>query len=105
MTPRLTRADSSAVYLRLKTLLSEGKFISDALRALLAVEDVMELLKPVEQSNVDIPLNTVMDMARLESGKSFAPQIDHLAQELHRRIINSLGDIHITHYSSPYNLR
>ncbi len=28
----------------------------------------------------------------------FDPEMDHLAQELHRRIINSLGDIHITHY-------
>jgi hypothetical protein len=39
-----------------------------------------------------------MDMTRLETGETYSPEIDHLAQELHRRIINSLGDIHIPHY-------
>jgi hypothetical protein len=70
----------------------------DALRELLAVEDVMELLSPVESRHSNIQLNTVMDMARLEAKETYTPEIDHLAQELHRRIINSLGDIHITHY-------
>ena len=43
-------------------------------------------------------MNTVMDMARMETGGPLPPDVDHLAQELHRRIINSLGDIHITHF-------
>ncbi|HKJ37725.1 MAG TPA: DnaA N-terminal domain-containing protein [Anaerolineales bacterium] len=98
MTPRLTRADAIAVHARLKTLLEDGTSLLDALQQLLAVEDVMELLTPIESIPVGIPCNTVMDMARLEADEKFSPEIDHLAQELHRRIINCLGDIHITHY-------
>ncbi|HSG45149.1 MAG TPA: hypothetical protein VLA72_18540 [Anaerolineales bacterium] len=98
MTPRLTRADSSAVYSRLKVLLGEGKSLADALGELLAVDDVLELLVPIKSEIPTLPLNTVMDMARLEAGNSHTSEIDHLAQELHRRIVGSLGDIHITHY-------
>ncbi len=39
-----------------------------------------------------------MDMTRQETGESYTSEMDQLAQQLHRRIINSLGDIHITHY-------
>ena len=39
-----------------------------------------------------------MDMVRLETGEKVSPEIERLAQELHRRIINCLGDIHIPHY-------
>ena len=98
MTPRLTRADASAVYCRLKDLLDRGKSMSDALQELLAVEDIMELLTPLQPAQQSIQINTVMDMARLEAGDSLSPEMNHLAQELHRRIINCLGDIHITHY-------
>ncbi|MHB8776666.1 MAG: DnaA N-terminal domain-containing protein [Anaerolineales bacterium] len=98
MTPHLTRADATAVYSRLKTLLDQGTCMLDALRELLAVEDVMELLSPVESRHSNIQLNTVMEMARLEAKETYTPEINHLAQELQRRIINSLGDIHITHY-------
>ena len=98
MTPRLTRADAAAVYSRLKSLLDQGTSMLNALQELLAVENVMELLTPIESAKTNIHFNTVMDMARLESGESLHPDADHLAQELHRRIINALGDIHITHY-------
>jgi len=98
MTPRLTRADASAVYVRLKTLLNQGCSVPDALRELLAVEDVLELLTPIEAVPSAIHCNTIMDMARLETGENISPEIDRLAQELHRRIINCLGDIHIPHY-------
>lgn len=98
MTPRLTRADSQAVYTRLKMLLDEGADLAGALQELLSVEDVTELLVPVGSGQWNQQLNTVMDMARLEAGDSYSPEIDKLAQQLHRRIINSLGDIHITHY-------
>jgi len=98
MTPRLTRADALAVYAHLKNLLDQDKSLSDALQELLAVEEVMELLTPLESDPTLSPCNTVMDMARLESGEDFSPAIDRLAQELHRRIINYQGDIHITHY-------
>lgn len=98
MTPRLTRADAAAVYLRLKELLNSGASLSDALQELLDAEDVMKLLSSVESKQSNIQFNTVMDMARLEAGETYSPEMDHLAQELHRRIINCLGDIHIPHY-------
>ncbi len=98
MTPRLTRADATTVYSRIRALLDQGISILNALQKLLDTEDVMELLIPSESANPNIPFDTVMDMARFETGGVLDPQVDHLAQELHRRIINSLGDIHITHY-------
>ena len=102
MTPRLTHADSAAVYARLKGLLVGGKSLQNALQELLAVENVMELLQTATDQETLCP-NTVMDMARLEtdekiSGENFSPEIERLAQELQRKIINSLGDIHLTHY-------
>jgi hypothetical protein len=98
MTPRLTRADATTIYSRIRALLDRGISILNALQKLLDTEDVMELLIPSESANPNIPFDTVMDMARFETGGVLDPQVDHLAQELHRRIINSLGDIHITHY-------
>jgi hypothetical protein len=107
MTPRLTRADAIAVHLRLKALIEKHNSVSNALQELLAVEDVMDLLTPLDMKLPHPPtpalapgasVNTVMDMARLETGEKFSPEIEHLAQELHRRIINCLGDIHIPHY-------
>ncbi|WKZ45912.1 MAG: DnaA N-terminal domain-containing protein [Anaerolineales bacterium] len=98
MTPRLTRADAAALYARLKELLNSGARLPDALQELLDAEDVMELLSPVELKQSNIQFNTVMDMARFEDGETCSSEIDRLAQELHRRIVNSLGDIHIPHY-------
>ena len=98
MTPRLTRADATAVHLRLKALIEKHNSITSALQEMLAVEDVMELLEPMDVKLPHAPVNTVMDMARLETGENFSPEIERLAQELHRRIINCLGDIHIPHY-------
>jgi hypothetical protein len=97
MTPRLTRTDAAAVYERLKNLVYGGASVQTAMQALLAVENVMELFR-TNTDGEELSLHTVMDMARLEAGESFTPEVDHLAQELHRRIINSLGDIHLTHY-------
>jgi hypothetical protein len=98
MTPRLTRADATAVHLRLKALIEKHNSVSNALQELLAAEDVMELLAPLDMKLPHAPMNTVMDMARLETVEKFSPEIERLAQELHRRIINCLGDIHIPHY-------
>ena len=39
-----------------------------------------------------------MDIARKLAGDALPSETDKLAQELHRRIVNSLGDIHLTHY-------
>ena len=105
MTPRLTRADASVIYSRLKSLLDTGTSLSTALQELLAVVDVMELITPVESNRTEVAMNSVMDMARLETGEVLQPDIDHLAQELHRRIINALGDIHITHYFITETIR
>jgi len=98
MTPRLTRADATAVHLRLKALIEKHNSITSALQEMLAVEDVMELLEPMDVKLPHAPMNTVMDMVKPETGEKFSPEIERLAQELHRRIINCLGDIHIPHY-------
>lgn len=105
MTPRLTRTDSRAVYSQLKVFLDKGASMSVALQELVGVENVMDLLSPVEAKHSNTLLNTVMDMARLESGESYTPDVDRLAQELHRRIVGSLGDIHITHYFITETIR
>lgn len=97
MTPRLTRADSAAVYARLKNLRRNGASLQEALQKLLAVEKAMDLLRPLANVETLCP-DTVMDMARLETDKTFSSEIERLAQELQRKIINCLGDIHLTHY-------
>jgi len=98
MTPRLTRSDAVAVYYRLKAVLEKGTPMLDALQELLKTGNALELLTPIEPAKTNIAVNTVMDMARLETNEPYTEEIDHLAQELHRKIINALGDIHITHY-------
>ena len=82
MTPRLTHADASAVYSRLKTLLDQDISLPEALQELLGVEEVRELLTPDEFVKINAHFNTVMDMARLEAGEEYTPNVDHLAQEL-----------------------
>jgi len=98
MTPRLTHADAATVYSRLKELLNSGTTLPNALQKLLDVENVVELLSPTEPKQPSVQFHTVMDMARFESGETYSSEVDRLAQELHRRIVNSLGDIHIPHY-------
>ncbi|MBX3039043.1 MAG: hypothetical protein KF758_19180 [Anaerolineales bacterium] len=98
MTPRLTRSDASILYTRLKTLLDQGETLPVALKHLIANPDVMELLEPMEVIDPDKQFHTVMDMVIAESGEGYSSEVDHLAQELQRKIINSLGNIHIPHY-------
>jgi hypothetical protein len=98
MTPRLTRADAAAIHARMKALVEKHNSITSALQEMLAVGDVMELLDPVDVKLSHPPLNTVMDMARLETGETFSPENERLAQQLHRKIISMLGDIHIPHF-------
>jgi len=105
MTPRLTRVDAAALYARLKELLNSGATLPDALQELLDAEDVMELLSPVELKQSNIQFNTVMDMARFEAGEICSSEVDRLARELHRRIVKSLGDIHIPHYFITETIR
>ncbi len=98
MTPRLTRADALAIHARIRSMTERNLELHKALQELLAVEDVLELLSPIENVRISVPLNTVMDIARLEAGAAHTVETDQLAQSLHRRIINALGDIHIAHF-------
>ncbi|MBK7318913.1 DnaA N-terminal domain-containing protein [Candidatus Villigracilis affinis] len=98
MTPRLTRMDALAIHARIRSMTERNLDLHKALQELLSVEDVMELLTPMEDMRSSVPLNTVMDIVRLEAGAAHTLETDQLAQALHRRIINALGDIHITHF-------
>jgi len=98
MTPRLTHADALAIHARIKSMMEGNLEIHKALQELLAIEDVMELLTPNEPAPVSTPLHTVMDIVRLEAGKAHTPEMEKLAQQLHRRVISVLGDIHIPHF-------
>lgn len=103
MTPRLTRTDAATIHVRLRALLAQGASMSNALQDLLNAEPVQQLLRPIPESPATAQLDTVMDIVRLEtdekfSGEKFSSEIERLAQELHRRILNCLGDIHLTHY-------
>jgi hypothetical protein len=105
MTPRLTRADATSIYSRLKSLLDHGASISNALKELLDAGNVMQLLNPEGPANPHIPFDTVMDMARFEEGGDCSPEVERLSQELQRRIVNSMGDIHITHYFITHTIK
>ncbi len=98
MTPRLTRPDACAVQTHLQTLLRQGRSMTEALQELLAIVSVVELLACMEPTRTETNFNTVMEMVRLETGENFSPEIERLSQELHRKVINCLGDIHLTHY-------
>ena len=101
--PSNIRGESTCYTVRAS--LDKGLSMLDALQELLAVEDVMELLKPLETTHSNIQLNTVMEMARQGTGGILKPEVDHLAQELHRRIVGALGDIHVTHYFITETIR
>ncbi|MFM8425197.1 MAG: DnaA N-terminal domain-containing protein [Chloroflexota bacterium] len=105
MTPRLTRADASAVHARMKVLLEKHHSLTAALQEMLGASDVRELLDPMDVKLSHPPLNTVMDMAQMETGSTFSPENERLAQQLHRRIISMLGDIHIPHYFITETIR
>jgi hypothetical protein len=99
MTPRLTRMDSAVIFARLQSYLERGGTLVDGLNELLATEDTLELLTPAEGTvPVETQCNTVMDIALALAGEMLTPEVEKLAQELHRRIVNCLGDIHLTHY-------
>ena len=99
MTPRLTRADSAVIFSRLSSFLKRGASLADGLNELLAVENTLELLTPEEEiPEASVSYMTVMEIAAALSDDSTPPETNKLAQELHRKIVNSLGDIHLTHY-------
>jgi len=98
MTPRLTRADAAAVCTQLHRRLENGLSLAEALQELIALEDLLQVLSATSIEREQHACNTVMEMIRQLAGDEHTPELDRLAQELHRRIINALGDIHIPHY-------
>jgi hypothetical protein len=97
MTPRLTCADADAVC----RMLSQWMFdfsLSEALQILIETDDITTLLSAGSAVPGVFQYNTVMDIVRGFAGDEHTPELDQMAQQLHRRIINSLGDIHIPHY-------
>ena len=94
----------------MKALLEKHNSITNVLQEMLGINDVMELLDPMDMELSHPPLNTVMDMAQMETGEKFSgekvsPENERLAQQLHRRIISMLGDIHIPHYFITETIR
>jgi hypothetical protein len=123
LTPRLTRADAQALYLHLQAEVEQGKSLAVALQAVLELPNLLEdLLPPLTETASDAPhfsnLHTVMEVARVIVEKTPSPgspsgdlpyghdiagqaldeSVLKLAQEVHRRVVNCLGDIHIRHY-------
>jgi len=105
MTPRLTRVDSLAIHARIKSMTAGKLELHKALQEMLTVENVIELLTPVEGLGIPLPsMNTVMDIVRQEAGEAHTPEMEKLAQQLHRRIISMLGDIHIPHFFITHSI-
>jgi hypothetical protein len=99
MSPRLTKADAAVIFNRLQDLLKRGTTLPEAFGKILAVEDILELLNTAgEVVSAETECNTVMDIASALAGEALTPEVEKLAQELHRKILNCLGDIHLTHY-------
>jgi hypothetical protein len=99
MTPRLTASDSAAIFAHLESYLKQEGNLSDGLGELLAAENVLELLTtPEETPPPSTPYKTVMEIVAALADETLSPETDKLAQDLHRRIVSSLGDIHLTHY-------
>lgn len=105
MTPRLARADASGLHSRLKGFVESGASITDALQQCLSTENILECLSTSDDEGQAIQSHTAMEIAQRLSGTALSPQAEHLAQELHRRIVNSLGDMHITHYFITHVIR
>ncbi len=103
MTPRLTHGDATAVYQRINQRLADGIRISEALKEILAC-DIVDFLDPPKGiwpiPNPDVTnMYTVMDIvSKLCDQNPLPDELDNLAQQIHRRIINAFGKIFITHY-------
>ena len=103
LTPRLTRNDAQALYQHLRAALDQGQTLPDAIQALINLPDLEDgLLPPATETANNAPhfskLQTVMDVARAACGVELDEPVLKLCQELHRKVINSLGEIHIRHY-------
>lgn len=99
MTPRLTRTDTLAIQTRLMAMLEEGLSLAESIEGLLTLDDPFALFGEMDVGlNGELPGSSVMGLARLLAGESFSPEIDRLAQGLHRKLVDRLGNIHLTHY-------
>ena len=98
MTPRLTRSDASALYGCIREFLDQGATIKDALNQCLSTKDMLDLLQSSKNVEAGSSFDTVMDITRALTSGLLSRELDCLAQELHRKVINCLGDIHLTHY-------
>lgn len=103
LTPRLTRADAQALYLRLQAEVDQGKSLAAALQTVLELPNLLDdLLSPLTETTNDAAhfskLHTVMEVTRVIAEKDLDETILKLAQEVHRRVINCLGEVHIRHY-------
>ncbi len=105
MTPRLTSADASALVRHLQASLEQGSPIEQALAQCLAMEDVLSLLEGGEKTLCTPPLYTVMEIAGNLARGLLSPAAGRMAQELNRRILSALGDIHITHHFITHGIR
>ncbi len=103
LTPRLTRADAQALYLRLQADVEQGRSLTMALQALLELPNLLDdLLPPLTEITSDAAhfsqLYTVMEVTQVIAEKQLDEPVLKLAQEVHRRVVNCLGDIHLRHY-------
>jgi hypothetical protein len=103
LTPRLTRRDARALHQALIAGIAETGSLQGALRALLAHPNLLEGILPPATGPVEVDANfsqlhTVMEVARAAGGADLDEPTAKLCQELHRRTVDCLGEIHIRHY-------
>jgi hypothetical protein len=103
LTPRLTRADTRAIYQALSASLAAGNSPPAALQSLLEHPNLLEGVLPPINDGQPVEahfasLHTVMEIGRAAAGNDLDEAALKLCQELHRRVANCLGEIHIRHY-------
>lgn len=103
LTPRLTRRDAHALYQALTAGMTEHGSLQNALRALLAHPNLLDGILPAATDRTEVEphfsqLHTVMEVARAAVGTDLDEATLKLCQELHRRTVDCLGEIHIRHY-------
>ena len=103
LTPRLTRRDAHALYQALTAGMTEHGSLQNALQALLAHPNLLDGILPAATDRTEVEphfsqLHTVMEVARAAAGTDLDEATLKLCQELHRRTVDCLGEIHIRHY-------
>lgn len=103
LTPRLTRRDAHALYQALTAGMTEHGSLQNALRTLLAHPNLLDGILPAATDRTEVgphfsQLHTVMEVARAAAGTDLDDATLKLCQELHRRTVDCLGEIHIRHY-------